>query len=122
MSDLDLMIYIFNNLPEQYDVVLDGMESRLMLGYNDKDKLTIENIQDKLNNWFERIKHNMDESYIKEHQEDELLNVYVKPFKRNCNKCGRYGYERMNCPNGTSATRYPSMVIGLCHYCGKYGH
>ena len=31
MSDLDFMIHILNNLAEVYDVVLDGMESRLML-------------------------------------------------------------------------------------------
>ena len=31
MSDLDFLIHILNNLPEMYDVVLDGMESRLML-------------------------------------------------------------------------------------------
>ena len=31
MSDEDFMIHVLNNLTEDYDVVLDGMESRLML-------------------------------------------------------------------------------------------
>ena len=63
MPDLDLMIHILNSLPEPYVVVLDGMEGTFMLGENDKDKLTI--IQDKLNNRFEHIRHNIDESDIK---------------------------------------------------------
>ena len=50
MTDQDFMIHVLNNLPEQYDVVLDGMESRLMLGDGDPNKLTIEDVRDKLNN------------------------------------------------------------------------
>ena len=57
MSDLDFMIHVLNNLPEEYDVVLDGLENRLMLPESDSNKLTIENIRDKLNNRYERIKH-----------------------------------------------------------------
>ena len=53
MTDQDFMIHILNNLPEVYDVVLDGMESRLMLKDDDANKLTIENIRDKLNNRYE---------------------------------------------------------------------
>ena len=58
MSDQDYMIHILNNLPESYDVILDGMESRLMLPDSDPNKLTIENIRDKLNSQFERIAKN----------------------------------------------------------------
>ena len=122
MFDLDLIICILNNLPEQYDVALYKMESRLRLGDNDKDKLVIKNIQDKLNNQFERIKHNMDESDIKENQENKALMAYVKPFKGICNKRGKYGHTGMNCPNGNSATRHHNMVRGPCHYWGKHGH
>jgi hypothetical protein len=58
MNDQDFMIHILNNLPESYDVILDGMESRFMLPDSDPSKLTIENIRDKLNNRFERITKN----------------------------------------------------------------
>ena len=44
MKDLDFMIHILNNLSEQYGVVLDRMESRLMLADNDASKLFIEDI------------------------------------------------------------------------------
>ena len=54
MSDMDFMIHVLSNLPEVYDVVLDGMESRLMLRLmlkdGDSQNLTIEDVRDKLNN------------------------------------------------------------------------
>ena len=52
------MIHILNNLPEEYGVILDGLESRLIIPDSDPNKLTIENIRDKLNNRFERIAKN----------------------------------------------------------------
>ena len=55
MTDQDFMIHVLNNLTEEYDVILDGMESKLMLGDNDPNKLTIEEIRAKLNNRHERI-------------------------------------------------------------------
>ena len=48
MSDEDFMIHVLNNLTEDYDVVLDGLESRLMLNENDPNKLTIEDVRVKL--------------------------------------------------------------------------
>jgi len=56
MSDEDFMIHVLNNLTEDYDVVLDGMESRLMLNENDPNKLTIEDVRDKLSGRFDRIR------------------------------------------------------------------
>lgn len=50
MSDMDFMIHVLSNLPEVYDVVLDGMEGRLMLKDGDSQNLTIEDVRDKLNN------------------------------------------------------------------------
>ena len=41
MTDQDFMIHILNNLPEVYDVVLDGMESRLMLKDDGANKLMV---------------------------------------------------------------------------------
>ena len=55
MSGIDFMIHTLNNLPELYGVVLDGMESRLMLIDTHLTKLKIEDMQDKLNSCFVRI-------------------------------------------------------------------
>ena len=56
ISDEDFMIHVLNNLTEDYDVVLDGMESRLMLKENDPNKLTIEDVRDKLSGRYDRIR------------------------------------------------------------------
>ena len=47
------MIRVLNNLPEPYDVVLDGMENRLMLEESDDNHLNIEDIRAKLSNQYE---------------------------------------------------------------------
>ena len=47
ISERDFIVNILNNLPSKYDVVLDGLESRLTK--TGQDALTIEYIQDKLN-------------------------------------------------------------------------
>ena len=56
MLDQDFMIHILTNLTEEDDVVLGGMESRLILDKWDPNKLTIEDIQENLNNWAEWIR------------------------------------------------------------------
>ena len=55
MLDKDLVIHILNNLTEEYEVILGWMESRLMLKENDPNKLTIEDVQDKLSGGYDRI-------------------------------------------------------------------
>ena len=54
ITELESMCYVFihilNNLPELYDVVLDGMENILMLKESDLNKQTQEQVLEKLNN------------------------------------------------------------------------
>ena len=48
-SDEDFMIHVLNSLNKEYYVILDGMQSRLMmLNENNSNKLAIEDAQDKL--------------------------------------------------------------------------
>ena len=47
VSDEDFMIHILNNLPEEYDVILDGLENCLMA--TGENALTIDSIRKKLN-------------------------------------------------------------------------
>ena len=55
MSDEDFMTHVLNNLTKECDVVFVKMESRLMLKENNPNKLTIEDVQDKLSGSFDRI-------------------------------------------------------------------
>ncbi len=48
MTDCDLMIHIMNNLPEQYGPIVDNLEIRLMKKDDDPEKLTLDDLREKL--------------------------------------------------------------------------
>ena len=54
VSDEDFMIHVLNNLPEEYDVILDGLENRLTA--TGENALTIDLIRKKLNQRYEKEK------------------------------------------------------------------
>ena len=65
------MIHVSNNLPDEYDVILDGLENASRrLG----NALTIDSIREKLNHRYEKIKGKKEEKNEKE----KALNVYNK--------------------------------------------
>ena len=114
MSDLDFIIRVFNSLPEPYDVVLDGMESRLMLEESDDNHLTIEDIRAKLSNRYEWLDD-------RNHKKDIVRNneaLYAggpNQYKGSCSKCGKYSHKGIECPEVTGN----GFVFW---YCGKRGH
>ena len=119
MSDQDFMIHVLNNLPVEYDVVLDGMESRLLLANSDPKKLTIEDIRAKLNNQFDRI----DE---RENENNENVAYFAKSGKYEgyCAKCGKYGHHESVCRSNQNgdAGKGGRTFLGTCYHCGKKGH
>ena len=56
MSKQTLMIHILNNVPEEYDVVLDRMEDKLCLKDDNDNKLTVEDIHNKLSDRYKKLK------------------------------------------------------------------
>lgn len=85
-----------------------------MLPNIDPNKLTIENIRDKLNNRFERIEKNKTAR-----EEEKALYAFKKQYKGRCGKCGEYGHKRENC---TENRKGNSSFNGHCYYCGEKGH
>ncbi len=53
MSDMEFMIHVLNILPEEYDVVLDRLETCLVS--TGEYRLRLESLREKLNSRFERI-------------------------------------------------------------------
>ena len=90
-----------------------------MLARNQENKLNIEEVRDKLNNRFERIKRNAEEVDSVEKALNSL-NYYRKPFKGRCNKCGQIGDKASDCPN--KVNQGSGKLSGRCYYCGKKGH
>ena len=70
ISERELMVKILNNLPSEYDVVLDGLETRLN-NASGTDGLTLEDVREKLSTRYERIKAN---------EEDELNSSKEKAY------------------------------------------
>ena len=64
VSDEDFMIHILNNFPEEYDVVLNGLESHLTA--TGDDALTINSICKKLNHGYKKVKNKKEEKNEKE--------------------------------------------------------
>ena len=118
------MLHILSNLTPEYDVVLDGLESKLDATGN--DKLTVLKIREKLGARYLRIKEhweddeNPHEKALITHPQgdDQVRNQYgdyVKPWKGTCRSCGKYGHKSTDCPN-------KKVFKGRCNICGKWGH
>ena len=72
VSDEDFMIHVLNNLPEEYDVILDGLENHLTATRD--DALTIDSIRKKFNHRYKKIERR----------------------KSECQRCGKYGHKPGN--------------------------
>ena len=60
----DIIIHILNNLPEEYDIILDGLENHhTAIGEN---ALTIDTIRENLNHRYEKDKNKKEEKHEKE--------------------------------------------------------
>ena len=57
LTDENFMIHVLNNLPQEYDVILDRLENHLTLSSN--DALMIEVIKGKLNHRYEKLRTKM---------------------------------------------------------------
>ena len=125
MSDRDFMVKILNNLPPEYDVILDGLENRLILDESDSNALTIESIRDKINNCYEHI--NAQDKIV---EEKAHYANYKKPYKGRCLFCGEYGHKSGDCPEKKKPPERADEVLeessngfkGECWYCNKNGH
>ena len=96
MSDMEFMSHMLNNLPDEYDVVLDSLETHLVS--TGEDKLMFEALPEKLNSRFERISCKERE---KECNEKALAAGFSVQFKGTCHKCGEYGHksDSPKCPD-----------------------
>ena len=93
-----------------------------MLGDGDPNKLTIEDVRDKLNNRFERI----DEREV-EKTEEQAFAAFKRQYKGSCTKCGNYGHKGANCPelrrsDSEEDTKVRTKFRGVCFHCGEKGH
>ena len=82
ITDKDFMIHILNNLPKDYDIILDRLKNHLTSSGD--DVLTV--ICTKLNHQYEKLKVKMK----KRKKKEKVLVVYHNQHRQWCHKCGKY--------------------------------
>ena len=113
------MVKILNNLPSEYDVILDGLENSLTL--TGSDALTVECIRDKLNNWYEQIKQTDDTNDEDDKMEKDVA-MYAKSYKGRCTHCREIGHEGPSSPKRQNNNGNGHQNKGICFYCGGMIH
>ena len=88
------MIHVLNNFPEEYNMILDGLESHLMATRD--NVLTIDSIHEKLIHRYEKFKSKKEEK----DEREKALNAHNKQYKQQCQRCGKYDHKPGNwrCP------------------------
>ena len=79
ISDEDVMIHILNNLPEEYDTVVEAMERKLD---NSVDLFTLRNLKNELMLKYNRIKKNKGISEDSENDKENSTSRVYEEFQR----------------------------------------
>ena len=129
ITDEDLIIHILNNLPEEYENMVEAMEIELE---DRSNPLKLKTVRERLRSKFQRLKKRNDI------EDDKALIVRHQQFKGTCRNCGKYGHKAKDCRsreknrgqqknnnnngNNRSQEDRGPRISGNCNYCGKEGH
>jgi hypothetical protein len=143
MTDGQFIMQVMNNLPSEYDNVIDILGNRLSVDLdnkNDDDQLTIEELCGELSLKYERIQERK-KPLAGGSGEDTALYAGGK-FKGKCHHCGKYGHKSTACwekdpskkpsgePNNNNnhtnrsenTNQGGGRFNGKCNYCHIMGH
>ena len=134
-SEIDLIIHVLANLPEEYEVTVNNISNDIKASRN----ISVEDVREQLNARFDWIKDHARESKKSPNEkalaelfgkmDEATLVAFVKGFKGSCNKCGKYGHKGVDCrsdrskgPMFKSQDGQKRPFKGKCHHCGIIGH
>ena len=119
IDDEFLILHILNNLPSDYDNVVENLEERVDLTTN---PLGIEDVCQKLSEKFEKMRLR---KKLKEDTDDEDEQaLFTTKLKGRCNKCGKFGHKAKDCRLNMDRKEQQEKkkFTGKCFHCGKVGH
>ena len=118
MSEVDLIIHILSNLPEEYEVAVSELEEKLK---NTAAPLSMETVREKFNSRYECITKN-----AKAKEEEKALAYFKKQYEGRCGKCVEYGHKSADCSDKDKSSgtgnNTKKRFGGECYYCHKTGH
>ena len=79
MTDVDIIVHVLSNLPEDYEVQVNELEEKLQ---DTSVTLAIKDVRSKLNSRYARMQKNEESR-----EEEKALVAFRKKFKGLCNKC-----------------------------------
>jgi gag-polypeptide of LTR copia-type len=108
MTEMEIIIHILNNLPKEYESVVEGIEGDLDNSLN----VDLEKVKNKLRAKYARIKVQPARSLGR--ISEGAFYAGQEGFKGNCRKCGEYGHKAALCPQKREEMK--------CNYCKFKGH
>ena len=100
MTEVDLIIHILSNLPEEYEVAVAELEKDMQ---SQSTPIKMEDVRRVLDSRFERLSKKVDSL-----EEDKAFMSWAKKqYKGIREKCGEYGHSSSNCTkNSTNNNNY----------------
>jgi gag-polypeptide of LTR copia-type/Zinc knuckle len=112
ISDVDLIIHILNNLPEDFENLIENLESEIESSNMDLDKL-----KSRLRAKYTRLLEKEDKPSKRNVKVDKVLvSKENGGFKGACQNCGEYGHKAANCKKKASKKDL------VCGHCKLKGH
>ena len=95
MTEVDLIIHILSNLPEEYEVAVAELERDMPSQVN---PIKMEDVRRVLDSRFERLSKKVDSL-----EEDKAFMSWAKKqYTHICGKCGEYGHSSSNCTKNST--------------------
>ena len=120
VDDEFLILHILNNLPSEYDNVVENLEERVDSVLN---PLGIEDIRQKLSEKYEKMR--LRRKFKEDSDDEDERALFVAKFKGRCNKCGKFGHKAKDCRSNVDNDKEKNQrkkFMGKCFHCGKSGH